>query len=77
MLSLQFDPTTAGAATGLVTITSNATSGATQTISLTGTMGVAALTYSVQLSWTAPASSADPVVSYNVYRSVAPAPTRR
>ena len=51
-----------------MTITSNATSGATQTIALTGT-GVAPLTYSVQLSWTAPASSADPVVSYNVYRA--------
>jgi fibronectin type 3 domain-containing protein len=68
VLSLQFDPTTAGAATGLVTITSNAASGATQTITLTGT-GVAPTSYEVQLSWTAPASSTDPVVSYNVYRS--------
>jgi fibronectin type 3 domain-containing protein len=51
-----------------VTITSNAASGGTATIALTGT-GVAVTTYEVQLSWTAPASSADPVVSYNVYRS--------
>jgi hypothetical protein len=68
VLNLQFDPTTAGAATGSVTITSNATTGATQTIALTGT-GVNSATYEVQLSWTAPASSADPVVSYNIYRS--------
>jgi hypothetical protein len=68
VLNLQFDPTTAAAATGLVTITSNAASGGTATIALTGT-GVAVTTYEVQLSWTAPASSADPVVSYNVYRS--------
>lgn len=66
-LDLQFDPTTAGAATGTVTLTSNAASG-TATIALTGT-GVTALTYQVQLSWTAPTSSADAVVSYNVYRS--------
>jgi hypothetical protein len=67
-LDLQFDPTTAGAATGLVTITSNASTGATSTIALTGT-GVSATTYEVQLAWDAPASSTDAVVSYNVYRS--------
>ncbi len=68
VLDLQFDPTTAGAATGMVTITSNAATGGTQTVALSGT-GVSATTYEVQLSWTAPASSADAVASYNVYRS--------
>jgi hypothetical protein len=67
-LDLQFDPTTAGAATGLVTITSNASTGATSTIALTGT-GVSTAAYQVQLTWDAPASSTDAVVSYNVYRS--------
>jgi Abnormal spindle-like microcephaly-assoc'd, ASPM-SPD-2-Hydin len=67
-LNLQFDPTTAGAASGLVTITSNASTGGTATIALSGT-GVTTATYEVQLSWAAPTSSTDPVASYNVYRS--------
>lgn len=67
-LDLQFDPTTAVAATGLVTLTSNSASGATSTIALSGT-GVSAASYEVQLSWTAPATSADPVAGYNIYRS--------
>lgn len=66
-LSLQFDPTTAGAATGTMTLTSNSSTGATTTIALTGT-GVQGGTYEVALTWDAPASSSDAVVSYNVYR---------
>jgi hypothetical protein len=67
-LTLQFDPTTAGAATGTVTLSSNSSTGATSTIALTGT-GAAAGTYEVELTWDAPTSSTDPVVSYNIYRA--------
>jgi len=67
-LDLVFDPTTAGAATGLVTITSNATSGATATIALSGT-GVSSASYEVQLTWDAPTETTDPAVGYNIYRS--------
>lgn len=68
-LSLQFDPTTAGAVTGQIIITSNATSGATQAIALSGTGS--STTYSVDLTWDAPSTSSDPVAGYNVYRAAA------
>jgi len=64
-LTVQFDPTTAGAASGKLTITSNASTGGTITISLTGT-GMAP---QVELSWNAPSSSTDPVAGYNIYRA--------
>jgi hypothetical protein len=67
-LNLQFDPVAAGAIGGTVTLTSNASSGATTVINLTGT-GVALVTYSVDLAWAAPVSSADPVAGYKVYRA--------
>jgi hypothetical protein len=66
-LNLQFAPTTTGSMTGTVTITSNAASGGTASILLSGTG--AAPSYQVDLSWYAPTSSTDPVVSYNVYRA--------
>jgi hypothetical protein len=65
-LNVQFDPTTAGAATGTVTLTSNA-SPSTATISLSGTGQ--AVSYQVDLTWNAPSSSTDPVAGYNVYRA--------
>jgi hypothetical protein len=64
-LSVEFSPTAAGAKSGTVTITSNASTSAS-TISLSGS-GVAASSHSVQLSWLASSSSS--VVGYNVYRS--------
>jgi hypothetical protein len=67
-LALQFDPTTAGAATGSVTIASNASNSPTATVSLSGT-GASAGSYKVSLTWTAPASSADAVAGYNIYRA--------
>ena len=67
-ITVQFDPTAAGAITGRMTISSNSTSGATSTVALTGT-GEAQVAHSVSLTWTAPTSSADPVAGYNVYRS--------
>jgi fibronectin type 3 domain-containing protein len=66
-LSVQFDPTVAGAATGKLTITSNSTTGGTTQVSLSGTG--TAVPHEIDLSWNAPSSSTDPVKGYNVYRS--------
>ena len=65
---LEFDPATAGAASGQLTITSNSSTGTTTNISLSGT-GVTGTAYEVQLTWDAPSSSPDPVAGYNIYRS--------
>lgn len=66
-VSVEFDPTAAGSATGALTVTSNSSSNPTATVGLSGT-GVATA-YSVQVTWSAPGTSPDPVASYNVYRS--------
>jgi fibronectin type 3 domain-containing protein len=66
-ISVQFDPTVAGAATGTLTVVSTSLTNPTAIIGLTGT-GISA-TYAVNLSWDAPTGSTDPVVGYNVYRS--------
>jgi hypothetical protein len=68
-LGVEFDPTTAGAATGQLTIISTSSTNATAVIPLTGT-GTAG-SYSVDLSWDAPSDSTDPVAGYNVYRAPA------
>ncbi|HEY1808539.1 MAG TPA: choice-of-anchor D domain-containing protein [Acidobacteriaceae bacterium] len=68
-LDLQFDPTAAGAASGTITINSNASNGAAVTISLSGTGQAAAANDPVDLNWKAPASSSDAVAGYNVYRA--------
>jgi len=65
-LNLGFLPTAAGAVTGQITLTSNATTGGTMVVSVTGTGAIA---YAVDLSWAAPSSSTDPVAGYNIYRS--------
>jgi hypothetical protein len=66
-LTVQFDPTATGAATGQLAIQSNSTTGATVKVSLTGTG--TAVAHSIDLNWDAPSSSSDPVAGYNVYRS--------
>jgi Abnormal spindle-like microcephaly-assoc'd, ASPM-SPD-2-Hydin len=66
-LQLQFVPTTAGALTGQITISSNSTSGSTAVVALSGTG--TAVAHEVDLSWDAPASSPDPVAGYNIYRA--------
>jgi fibronectin type 3 domain-containing protein len=66
-ISVQFDPTTAVAFTGQLTIASNSSTGSSTVIVLTGA-GVGVL-YEVDLSWDAPTSSTDPVAGYNVYRA--------
>jgi hypothetical protein len=67
-LSVEFDPTAAGADSGTLTISSNSSTNSTATISLSGTGG-SSETYEVDLSWDAPSSSSDPVAGYNIYRS--------
>ncbi|HEY2458193.1 MAG TPA: choice-of-anchor D domain-containing protein [Candidatus Acidoferrum sp.] len=63
-LGVLFSPTTAGNLIGAITVVSNAT-GSPATITLSGT-GVANVSHSVLLTWTASTSS---VSGYNVYRS--------
>ncbi len=66
IFSVIFSPTVTGSVSGSVTITSNAT-GSPSTIVLSAS-GVATVTHSVSLSWTASTSA---VSGYNVYRSTA------
>ena len=67
-LDLGFMPTAVGNEVGQLTVTSNATSGATIVVTLGGT---GAIGYQVNLTWNAPATSADAVSGYHVYRSAA------
>jgi hypothetical protein len=66
-LQLKFAPSTTGALTGQITISSNSSSGSTAGVALSGTGTAAA--HEVDLSWDAPASSPDPVAGYNIYRA--------
>lgn len=65
-LEVGFDPTVIASFTGQLTI---GTSASTKTIALSGTGISATAAHQVQLSWLAPANSADPVAGYNVYRA--------
>jgi Abnormal spindle-like microcephaly-assoc'd, ASPM-SPD-2-Hydin len=67
VLQLQFKPTTAGALTGQLSISSNSTTGSTAAVALSGTGTT--VSHEVDLSWSAPTSSPDPVAGYNIYRS--------
>lgn len=67
-VSVVFDPTTAGAATGQLTIVSTSSTNPTDVIGLTGT-GESGSLYQVNLTWDAPTSSSDPVAGYNIYRA--------
>jgi Abnormal spindle-like microcephaly-assoc'd, ASPM-SPD-2-Hydin len=66
-LQLQFTPTTAGALSGQIMISSNSVSGNTAVVTLSGTG--TAVAHEVDLSWDAPVSSPDPVAGYNIYRA--------
>jgi hypothetical protein len=66
-LSVQFDPGTASADTGQLTITSNSSSKPSAVVGLSGTGTTTS--YQVNLNWSAPASSSDPIAGYRVYRS--------
>jgi fibronectin type 3 domain-containing protein len=72
ILQLQFDPTTAGALAGQLTISSNSTTGSTVIVALSGTG--TAVAHQVNLNWNAPAGSSDPIAGYNVYRSTGSGP---
>ena len=65
-LGLVFVPTAVGIVSGQLTLSSNATTGGSVTVALSGTGATA---YSVDLTWDGPSTSADPVEGYNVYRS--------
>jgi hypothetical protein len=67
MVSVAFDPTAVGSATGTLTVKSTASTNPTSTVSLSGTGQSSA--YSVLVTWQAPASSSDAVAKYDVYRS--------
>jgi Abnormal spindle-like microcephaly-assoc'd, ASPM-SPD-2-Hydin len=67
-LDVQFDPAVTGAASGQLTIRSNSSANGTAVISLNGTGET--VPHEADLSWGAPSSSTDPVVGYNIYRSV-------
>jgi hypothetical protein len=67
LISLQFKPSMAGAATGQLTLSSNSTTGGTAQVNLSGTG--TATSHEVDLSWNAPTNSPDPVANYNIYRS--------
>jgi hypothetical protein len=62
-LSLQFDPTATGAATGTLTISSDAPSNSTAIAALSGT----GVPLAVDLSWTAPSDST--IAGFNIYRA--------
>jgi Domain of unknown function (DUF4082)/Abnormal spindle-like microcephaly-assoc'd, ASPM-SPD-2-Hydin len=66
-IQVQFKPTAAGSATGNLTIATNST-GAAAVVSLSGTG--TSVTHQVDLSWSAPSSSPDPVAGYHVYRAI-------
>jgi hypothetical protein len=67
-LQLQFEPKTAGALTGQITISSNSTSGSAAVVALSGTG--TAVPHEVDLNWSAPTSSPDLVAGYNIYRAM-------
>ena len=65
-LTVKYAPTTGGAVTGKLTITSNSSTNPTANVSLSGT-GM----HSVKLSWQAPTSSPVQVTGYNIYKATA------
>ena len=64
---VRFDPSSVGAATGSLTIRSNA-GNSLVVVSLTGTGGSTAQP-SITLNWSAPSSSPEPITGYIAYRS--------
>ncbi|HTW47474.1 MAG TPA: choice-of-anchor D domain-containing protein [Acidobacteriaceae bacterium] len=66
-LYVTFDPSSAGAASGAVSLTTDCSMGP-MSVGLSGT-GVQP-SYEVALTWDAPGSSADPVAGYDIYRAV-------
>lgn len=65
-VNVEFAPTTAGAATGTLTVVSDSMTNPTAQVALSGT----GVTQAVALTWDAPSSSDDPVANYHIYRAV-------
>jgi hypothetical protein len=63
-----FDPTATGSMTGQLSISSNSSTNPSLTIPLSGT-ATASISYQVNLTWQAPASSTDPIAGYHIYRA--------
>lgn len=63
-LMVQFSPAAGVPATGTLTVSSNASNGASTVVSLNGSGQ-----YVVNLTWAAPRTSLDPVAGYHIYRS--------
>jgi hypothetical protein len=66
-LDVEFAPTTAGAATGQIAISSNSSTNANAAVGLSGTGQ--AEQHEVDLSWNAPTDSPVAVVGYHIYRA--------
>jgi hypothetical protein len=66
-LDVEFNPTATGTDSGLLTISSNSSTGATTVVSLSGTALAAA--YQVNLAWNAPQNPPVAIAGYNVYRA--------
>jgi hypothetical protein len=64
-LNVQFDPTTAGAVTGQLTISSNSSTNGTASIGLSGT----GANHQIALNWNAPGASANSIAGYRIYRA--------
>jgi hypothetical protein len=64
---VEFDPSSAGASTGALTIRTNATDSLV-VVPLSGT-GESTTPHSVTLNWSAPATSPEPITGYVAYRS--------
>lgn len=65
-LSLQFEPTATGAATGNLTIKSNSSANSSAAVALSGT----GIPLAVNLSWSAPSTSSETINGYNIYRAI-------
>ena len=65
-VTLTFDPSAVGAATGQLTINSNSSTNSTATVGLSGTGD----SHQIDLSWSAPSGSSVSISGYNVYRAL-------
>jgi fibronectin type 3 domain-containing protein len=66
-MELEFDPTTAGAATGQLTLASSSSGGSTAVVNLSGSAN--AMLYNVSLNWEEPTDTTGTIAGFNVYRA--------
>ncbi|WP_348260872.1 choice-of-anchor D domain-containing protein [Telmatobacter sp. DSM 110680] len=65
-ITMTFDPTATGPATGQLTVSSNSSANSTATVALSGTGNP----HQVLLNWGAPSGTSDPIAGYNIYRAL-------